>query len=224
MTAVTPLIALVIFVAIIIIAFFVAMYSHPGDHDKTRIRVFLTTFAGLGIVITFMFYYNVVELQQEQQKTTILEQTSRLNQSILDTLLVEIRKAAVVAPNFTLSLLPLSSCYRDDIPEDDSTPEACTERYIVSYKIFNVWQNFLQGSYFVRPSFDGYVTNFLQRAHSKQLYKIWLTCRFDFDPSTRQFGDRLFELSGEIKKNTAKNYAKVAARFVQSREFLSLLN
>jgi len=223
MTAVTPLIALIIFIAVIFIAIFVAFYSRPDEHDKTRIRVFLTTLAGLGIVITFMFYYNVVELQQEQQKTTILEQTSRLNESILETLLVEIRKASLVVPNFTLSLLPLSSCYREDLEDDENSAAACTERYIVSYKIFNVWQNFLQGSYFIRTAYDGYVTNFLQRAHSKALHVIWETCRYDFDVKTQKFGDTLFELSADIKKNNAKTYAKVASKYVQSRSFAELL-
>lgn len=136
---------------------------------------------------------------------------------------MEIRKASAVAPNFTLSLLPLSTCYSEGLSDDEDTPEACTERYIVSYKIFNIWQNFLQGSYFIRTAYDGYITNFLQRAHSQPLRKIWETCRYDFDNNTRIFGDTLFELSADIKKNNAKAYSKVATRYVQSKAFLLLL-
>lgn len=223
MTSVTPIVALCIFIMVVIIAIAVAFLSNPVHHEKTRTRVFLTTLTGLGIIITFMFYYNVVELQQEQQLTTILEQTNSLNESILETLLVEIRKASTVAPHFTLSLLPLSECIECDSAVDPKTPEVRLECYIVSYKIFSIWQNFLEGSYFLRTPLEGYLTNFLQRAHSKPLQEMWLLYRHDFGDRTQLFGDMLFEKSALVKKNTAKSYAKIASMMVKDHKFRVLL-
>lgn len=223
MTSVTPIVALCIFIIVVIIAVAIAFLSNPDKHEKTRTRVFLTTLTGLGIIITFMFYYNVVELQQEQQLTTILEQTNSLNESILETLLVEIRKASTVAPHFTLSLLPLSECAQCDSGEDPQTPEVRLECYIVSYKIFSIWQNFLEGSYFLRTPLEGYLTNFLQRAHSKPLHDMWLLYKHDFGDRTQLFGDMLFEKSSLITENVSESYAKCAAEIVNDRKFKVLL-
>lgn len=216
---ITPQLALLIFICIIIVAAIISIATpNFGSFKASKGHTFLVTLIGLGIFITFLFYYSVVELQQDQTQLAIIQQTSILSDSISDGMMNEIKNASNIVPNFTLSLNPLLSC-AENIGIDSDTPVTCIERMVLSYKIFNVWQLVLIANNFIDYDEESYITNFLQRAHSKQLYDQWVVGKINFNNNTQAFGDLLFEYGKDVKENTPEAYHKAAEKLISDPRY-----
>ena len=54
-----------------------------STYDKGSFHTFIAVLTGLGVFITFMFYYNLVELQAQQQKLASIQELSRINNTVL---------------------------------------------------------------------------------------------------------------------------------------------
>lgn len=219
---VTPFLAVCLIVIIVLIAFFIAFMIDPKNYDTSRTHVFIATLAGLGIFVIFLFYYSVIELQQEQIKLFSVQETSRISNNILDIIFDEIQKSANDLPTFTTSLLPLMKCNTKPNPDKEDT-NGCIMKYNLSYKIFTTFQDVMLSKNFVTIEPLAYITNFLQRANSKKLYELWIVNRIDFNDKTKKFGDLLFEYGLPITEQTAIVYEQTAQKLLNDERYKNLI-
>lgn len=221
MSFVTPVIALIVFICVILAAAFISYRSDATHFPHSKLKIFIGCLAGLGIFVTFLFYYSVVELQQEEMKINIIKQTARVNGAFIDGLLKEMLNASNVIPNFVVSMMPLSPCH-PSAGEDENTSKACIERFALSYKIFTIWQDTLFSDRYINVDAETYISNFLQRAHSQQLRAEWELNKLNFDKQTQIFGDLLFEYSSKIIEQTPMAYTAAAKELINDPIYQSL--
>lgn len=226
MLLVTPNLALLVFIVILIIAAVVAwQMAVYSSYDSSRYHTFIAILGGLGVFVTFMFYYNIVTLQQEQMAISALTQLNQLSDGLLNSILVEMKNASTIIPNFVLSLTPLTNTVcNSSAPPDPVTPEACTEKMTLSYRIFSMWQDVVLTNGFINIDPVVYVTNFLQRANSEQLFDQWTVNRLNFVGEAQQFGDLLFEYGLPITDQTPTQYTAAANALVHDSRFTDIFN
>jgi hypothetical protein len=214
MALVSPNLALGLFGIILIIAGLIAWYMQQyHTYDKSSFHTFIAILTGLGVFVTFMFYYNVVELQNQQQQLAALQELTRINDSLQNTVLKGITTASLTIPNFVLSITPLnkaSCCTSCIIAPDPITPQTCTETMTLSYKIFSLWQDVLVSNKFIGFDPVTYITGFLEQANSPLLFKQWGLVRNTFSSKTQTFGDLLFKYGLPITVQTPETYAQTA--------------
>lgn len=221
--------ALILFVTILVVAAILAWWlGSYANYDKCSFHTFIAILAGFGIFVTFLFYYNLVLLQNQQQQLAVVQELARLNESVLNSVLDELKDASVLVPNFVLSVTPLTNVVCCDtgatgaigttcsipVGTDPITPQTCTEKLVLSYRIFSLWQDVIVSNKFMKFNPIAYVSNFLQRANSSQLYVQWLANRINFNESTQVFGDLLFEYGLPITNQTPQEYEAVAERLI----------
>lgn len=229
--------ALLIFALILIISAFLAWWIGTySDYDSSRFHTFIAILAGLGVFITFLFYYNILLLQSQQQELAALEDLARLNDSVLTNMLAEINNASENIPNFVLSITPLTNTVCCDsgatgptaptcvipVTTDPITPQTCTQKMVLSYRIFSTWQDVMTSTQVLHHDPVSYVCNFLQRANSNQLYAQWTVTKIDFYPQTQKFGDLLFEYGLPITTQTPQEYTTTANKLIADSRFQSL--
>lgn len=236
----------IILVTAILIAWWMGSYE---DYDKGRFHTFIAILIGFGIFVTFLFYYNLIAIQGQQQQLASLQELARLNDSVLNSVLDEIKDASQVVPNFVLSITPLTNeicCFTGvsgttatscavnpgtgcvstpcaiPVGPDPVNPQTCTEKMVLSYRIFALWQDVITSSRFMGFDPTAYVTNFLQRANSPQLYAQWTASRFDFDDNTQQFGNLLFEYGLPITIQTGATYIAAAEKLIADPRYQAI--
>lgn len=223
MIVVTPKFALIFFIFIIFISLVVTMiFQDFNQFHEGRCHTFVAVLAGLGIFITFMFYYGVVSLQQQQQQLFVIQETARLSNLLIDGTLSEINKATSVIPKFCYSLMPLIVCQTDP-KEDPNTPEACMQRMVLSYKIFSSWQDLIIANSFIDYDPEAYITNFLQRANSKHLFTQWIDQKINFNKKTQDFGTLLFKYGLPITDQIPSSYVTAAESLISDPQYQQLL-
>lgn len=242
MVLITENFALLAFAAIIIVSALLTWWMGTyADYDKSRFHTFISILIGLGIFITFLFYYNVVLLQNQQQQLEALEDISRINGLVLTNMLTEIKTASDIIPNFVLSITPLTNtaCCAGStgttgttgptgptcvipVTADPVNPQTCTQKMTLSYRIFSTWQDTIISTNVLKHDPLSYVSNFLQRANSSQLYAQWLVTKLDFYPTTQCFGDLLFEYGLPITVQTPETYITAANNLIANPRFKSL--
>ena len=181
MTIVTPAFALILLAAIMIGALLIAFTS--PDFEKSKSKSFLACMSGLGVLITFMFYYSIVELQQQQQYLTFMAQTTSLSHHLNEEVMKGFDGATESVPYFISSLFPLTPpCIPpSDVGECDV--KATTLKNMIAGRIFESWQTYILSTKFIIVDFTSYITLFLQYAHSQPLRTIWSTA----SPDTHAF-------------------------------------
>ena len=237
MVLVTPSVALAIFAVILIIAALVAWRKETyADYDKGAFHTFVAILAGLGIFVTFMFYWNVVQLQGQQQELAAIQELARINDSVLNSVLDEIQQASEIIPNFVLSITPLSNtvcCATGGtgttgctipVGPDPVNPETCSEKMVLSYRIFSLWQDVIVSDKFINYDPVAYVANFLQRANSPQLYAQWSVAYINFNSSVQAFGNLLFEYGLPITNQTPQEYQAVANQMIADPRYKAIFN
>lgn len=237
MVLVNEFYAILIFVAIIVTAAIVAwfMESYQG-YDQHKFHTFIAVLAGLGIIITFLFYYNLIVLQGQNQKLAALQELARLNDTVLNSVLDAIQASSALIPNFVLSITPLTNtvCCETSatgdtggtciipVGPDPVTPQSCTQKMTLSYRIFALWQDVIVSNKFINFDATAYVSNFLQRANSQQLYVQWTVAKLDFNTNTQTFGDLLFEYALPITIQTPSEYISVAGKLIADPRFQAI--
>jgi heme/copper-type cytochrome/quinol oxidase subunit 4 len=220
---ITPWVALIVFALIIVFSVVIAFYMQSyKNFDKSRIRVFTATLAGLGIIVTMLFYYSIVSVQQQQQQLTTIQETARIFNDVNNTILNEIKESSEFIPNFTSSILPLILC-NIDLEPDQYTSSNCTRKYILSYKIFTVWQDVGLSQCFIQVEPEAYISGFLQQANSIQLFEQWKVINLNFNNKTKRLGALLFEYGLSIEEQTKEEYIKTANKLIKDTRFLDLL-
>lgn len=235
MTLVTPNIALIFFAVIIVISAAIAWWMGTyADYDKGSFHTFIAILAGLGVFVTFMFYWNVVQLQNQQQQLAALQELSRLNDSLLNSVLDSIRYSSDIIPNFVLSITPLTNviccstgntgdsvCIITNDP-DPVNPQTCTQKMLLSYRIFSLWQDITISGNFTEIDSLSYISNFLQRANSPQLYVQWTAAKLNFNNNTQLLGDLLFEYGLPITNQTPQEYTSTAQKLIADPRYKNI--
>lgn len=238
MALVSENLALIVFAVILIVSAIIAWWMQSfALYDKSSFHTFIAVLAGLGVFVTFMFYYNVVALQNQQQQLAAAQELARLNDSVLNSVLDSIKDASDIIPNFVLSITPLTntvccstggtagtgtSCVIPVGP-DPVTPQTCTEKMGLSYRIFALWQDVINSNKLIKYDPTGYVSNFLQRANSQQLFTQWSVTYIDFSADTQQFGNLLFEYGLPITIQTPQEYVATAQKLIADPRYQSLV-
>ena len=242
MPLVTPNIAIAIFLFILIISGIIAWRNdNYGNYDVGKFHTFIAILGGLGVFVTFMFYYNIVGLQQQQQTLAAIQEVSRIDDSLINSVLSEMQSVSNVVPNFVNSLNPLTNtvcCNNQNCSEvcqdgqcsiladkdaiDNISVETCTTKMVLSYRIFALWQDIIPSNKYVNFNAVSYISNFLQRANSPQLYKQWIAAKIDFNQNTQIFGDLLFEYGLPITDQTPDEYERVANLLISDSRFKAI--
>lgn len=229
---------IMVFVLILVIAAMAALFIDPETFDKTRWRTFLVTAASLGIIITFMWYFFLVEQNIRTEQATDLNERRHIEEGIIDASVKEIQNNSDIIPEFCASLFPLQdfceksrdsqqdfSCSLNEKSRDSQQDSRCPlkkkilHEVTLSYRLFDTWEHFTEAS--LHPVGD--VTYFLQWASSKQLEDQWRKQHINFTKKTREFGDLLFERAKLIKDRTPSAYNHEAYKLFREcrdRDFL----
>lgn len=219
---ITPNVAIAVFLGVLIVAFFIANLCNPKYFSLTRTKIFISCLAGLGIIVTFMFYFSIVTLQQSQQRFDIIEMTAQISKMLTKGVIDQIQQSSAKLPHFVMSLFPLLHC-GCDIKEDEDSVENCILKFNISYKIFTLWQELLIATPFLDLDQHCYLCLFLQRASSKQLHEQWLRCKLDFNEETQIFGDLLFKYAFKINCHTNDHYIKMAKKILHDPIYKKLM-
>lgn len=227
--------ALIFFAILLIVAVLIAWWMGTySDYEKGSFHTFIAVLAGFAIFVTFLFYYNLIIVQNQQQQLASLQELARLNDSVLNSMLDEMKDASNIIPNFVLSITPLTNtvcCVTGgtgppvcSIPVglDPVNAQTCTEKMILSYRIFSLWQDVIASNGFNEFDPTAYISNFLQRANSPQLYAQWTVTRLDFNNTTQQFGDLLFEYGLPITIQTPEEYSATSAKLIADPRYQAI--
>ena len=244
MALLSETVALLLFAIVIITSIVLSWYmSSHEKYERSQFHTFISILTGLGIFIVFMFYYNVVALQNQQQQLAFVQELARINDSVINTMLDEINQASTIIPNFILSITPLTNaacCFVGStggitsnemnlictIPvkqADPINPQTCTQKMVLSYRIFSIWQDLILSNNFSNFDATSYVSNFLQRTNSPQLYAQWLVSKIDFNSKTQQFGDLLFEYGLPITEQIPQSYEIAAQNLLADPRYKAIL-
>lgn len=194
-------IILIIVVIAIVVAFF---SSNPANYDKSRTKIFVTILTGLGIFVTFFFYYNVVDLQAEQQLMMSYDRIESIDDNMTENYINVIQEHGSKIPKFVKSILPLQNHLLPDLVVDEGTFDAVALKYSLSNKIFLLWKDYISYyNYITSKDYNfSYLTNFLQRANSKELKTFWDSMKIDYSEEVQDLGNLLFKYSrGSTKED-----------------------
>lgn len=224
---ISPNVAIAIFGLILVISGIMAWVMKTYKrYDTSSFHTFIAILAGLGVFVTFMFYYNLVELQQQQQSLLSIQELAKINGSMNQEVLKIVQKSSKIIPNFISSITPLTNkacCGEVICSPDPVNVETCTQKMIIAYAIFSLWRNVITSCKFVESSMSNYIADFLQRANSPQLYKEWKAIYLDFDLKTQQFGDLLFEHGLAITEQTTDSYVNASSKMMKDERFVKLI-
>lgn len=219
MVLVTPSVTIIVLLLITIIALMIAAAVNPYHFEKTRIKTFLGAVAGLGIFVTFLFYYSVVGLQQQQQRLSILDATSNIVLTLRTQLLADIKAATATIPQFAYSLLPLLPCGTLYSEGDLCSNRGCVETYDLAARVFALFLAAILSYSFFDVDPISLTATFLQYAHSPFLYQQWELQYINYDTDMRSYTNLLFEYGLPITDQTPQAYEAAAARMVNDPRY-----
>ncbi len=224
MLLVTPTVLIVVFIVVAIVAIAACYrYKTHEDYQQSKIHIFVSVLGATAIILTAVLYFNLIQLHNRQSDTEAHKEMVDINQSILETLYSELKKASVKIPSFVLSITPLgtSKCElgREDsgaYKSDGDTPVICTWRRSISSRIFFIWQDVILGGKSVIGNMRSYIVSFLQMAVSNQLEEQWQVLKYGYSDICVKFGDMLFEKGKEIEEITdPKSYYSKAIEIIE---------
>lgn len=224
MALVSATVALLIFGAILVVSIGLAWWmSSYKAYESSNFHTFISILAGLGVFVTFMFYFNVVALQNEQQELTAAQELGKLNDGLINSILDEINESSMVIPNFIASITPLTACEGLN-GEDPANSHTSNQKLVLSYRIFAVWQDFISSSRRVHFEPVPYLCGFLQRGNSRQLLYYWEKTKLDYNNDTKTLGDLIFEYGLPITEQIPANYSVAAEKLSEDPRFLALIS
>lgn len=210
---------LIVFSLIIIIAIIIAVIYSKEKYENSRISIFISSLSGMSVFIAFLFYYSIVDLQFEQRKLFSVNETVRLNEG-LDVILEDCEKFREQIPNFVMSINPLIK--GKDTKTKEGTDSQKLAKYILSYKIFSLWQDLIISTDFIKSDTKSYIVLFLQHAYSKNLHEEWAIMENIFEDKTCILASLLFEYSNNIKELNIANFTREAYKLLKDDRFISL--
>jgi len=225
---VSPFILIGVYCAIITLALY--MTYTTSDYSKFeggKLRVFLAIVAGFGTLVTFLFYYNLVMIQNNQVERDMDVGRVALDLRLSDYLVNELRDATPIVPTFVRSLSRLTCELDPPIPEgiDEYTLEAMAMKLALASKIFYTWDAFISGKRSAGQELCNayvYLAAFLQQACSAPLEEYWQELNPTMRLQTRKLGNLLFEKAKIIGQIGEVSSGGVPAPRVESGRRLGL--
>lgn len=222
--------AILIFIVIIVIALLIAWYMKDyASYEVTWFHTFIAVLTGLGVFITFLFYYNLLILQGQDQQREGLEELEAINNLYIKSILKSMRKTSTIVPNFILSMTPLIPSINNILitSEDPITPETLVVKMTLSLRIFYFWQHviyrILSEIPHVRNLDDiNHTIDFLQKANSEQLYEQWKIFKYTFYDYTQIYGDLLFKYGLPITVQTTESYINAANELLNDTDYKNI--
>lgn len=191
-------VAIIIFAIILVIATVAAFLIDPDKFDKTRWRTFLVTAASLGIIITFTWYFFLLEQNVDTQLNMAHTEKRHIEEGIVKASVSDIQKNSDIIPEFCAELCPLQKvgyCGKSKLSKCKRKLHQTT----LSYRLFDTWDHFTGST--IHPVGD--IAYFLQWASSKKLRSQWKRQYINFTPQTQRFGDKLFETTDGLARTPA---------------------
>lgn len=214
--------ALFVFIVILIVALLIALsFGDFQSFDASWFHSFILILIGLGIFITFIFYYAVAIANQQSQQLSESLKISKINNDISNIILNEMEKSCTIIPNFISSINPLSST-NNMLTSDPDISEANTAKIILSTRIFMIWEDILIIKRLTKADELSYLTDFLQRANSKQLHELWKIGKINYNESTQIYGDLLFEYGLQIIEQKPDLYVSAAKKMLEDERYKKL--
>ena len=220
MPLVNTISAIIVFVIVVIIAVLLTRYVPPGQWEGSKIHIFMAILAGLSICITFLFYYGVVELNQEQHNLSMVQETARLDRILVEDILHQISVVGEHVPHFASTLIPLQHPPASE--PDPITPQNVFHKLYLSSVIFSAWQDILLAESFSTIEPIAYLSSFLQRANSVELFRLWMTSKLEYNKETQTFGDMLFEYALPITDQRPESYITAARAIIADPRYQDL--
>lgn len=201
MVLVTTRVALLFFLAVIVLSALVAWsYGNHANYERSALNSFTSIVSVFSLLVTYMFYYSIVEIAQQQQKLLVIHETSRLDADIYHCLLEDINKYSTDIPGFVWTLHPMHQESQAP-PSDPEGVKTAAARVALSHKIFITWQEAMSYKQFTDFDTSAYLTSFLQLASSLPLEEEWQKTRMNYNPKTRRFADLLFAYAPERRED-----------------------
>lgn len=234
---ITPYILIGVYIIIIATALIIAWGSRRVvNYEGGRLKIFLAIVGGLSTLVTFIFYYNLVMIQNQQiekdSQATKAELNLRMSRDVVD----EIRKASLVAPSFARSLTVLTRPLRDSMPplQQGDYYAAEAAKLALSNTIFYIWNDFIgdtQAASREASSNYVYITTFLQYAFSTELEEYWNNLYVMFSPSTQKLGHLLFEKAAYLREfkevsthqELIQEFRKEGLEIARSKEYIDII-
>lgn len=214
--------AFFVFIIIIVVALLIALsFGDYQSYDASWFHSFILILIGLGIFVTFMFYYALAVANQQSQQLSESLEVSKINNSISNSILNEMEKSCNIIPNFILSINPLSPS-NNILTTDPNTAESHMAKTILSTRIFMIWEDVLIIKRLTKADELSYLTDFLQRANSKQLHELWINGKINYNENTQIYGDLLFEYSLPITNQTSDLYVMAAKNILKDDRYQKL--
>ncbi len=236
---ISPAVLIAAYVAIISLAVYMSYTTNEyTKFEGGKLKIFLAVVGGLGTLVTFMFYYNLVMIQNNQVEKDRLTAQDDLNQRLSIDLVDEIRQATPIIPEFVRSITVLTRPL--NTPELSAVVSATAESsasasvvdattLALATKIFYLWDSFVSDSQSAsREAVQSYVylAAFLQHAYSTQLERYWDQLKVMIRPTGQQFGDLLFREAAKLRAEpevTPKLFEQTARELALSPEYLRII-
>ena len=219
---INPILAIAVFVIIIIIALLIARSKKSyKNFNRSTIHSFVVILGGLGIFVSFMFYYNVVEIQNKQQKAINSQELSRINTNVSSILGDKYIKSI---PIFVYSINPLlkKKVNLDHLNIENSHIQMF-KKHSLSQIIFNSWDDFRSSKRLSTYDEIGVINTFLQKCDSAELLEEWEIQKYNFDNKTQMLGNMMFFRGQTILNKTSDSYFYEAKKLVKNQEYINLL-
>jgi len=212
-----PTIVILFLVIVVIIALFASLMIPPGCFDGSRLKTFVTVFAGLSLVLTVMFYYILIGLQAVQADLLELKETQEVQKVVLD-----VNKQICVSrdkvPKFCAELLPLQ-VKKDFVTTKTPYLERVAAENELSWLVFNAFQVSVLEYKFVKEQETYYTRLFLQWTTSKILKRNWELAKISLVPKTQRFGDLLFAFAPKKDLHDPEGYIRACTAMRQTKEY-----
>lgn len=220
MGLVSPNIALFVFGGILVLSAIAAWYfRNYSSFDRGRFHVFIVVLTGLGVAVTFMFYYNVVQLQNQEQQLALLQQMAHIDDTLGKSLPNILREITPLVPAFVMSLYPL---HEPSTVPDATTPQAQIAIITTCATIFYLWQDIVLTHQVLHHDMHGYTITFLQWAHSPALAQEWEHMSNNLNPRTQTYGRLLFRYGANVAP-TSEAYEAAAKNLLSDPEYQEAL-
>lgn len=208
MVSITSNVAMVVLIIIVIAAIAAAWFVDPKCFETSRFRTLLIVLAGLGVIIIYLFYMGVLQIQSSQQELAIVQEQSTVQKSLVNDVLNSMMLTADSSPEFNDSITPLLDCKKS------KSSKACVDTYVLSSYIFVSWNEVIVTDKIVNYEPQSYLYRFLQQANSKLLYEQWKNIKYAFNKKMRIFGDLLFEYGLSITDQRPISYLVAARKII----------
>ncbi|MBA2656250.1 MAG: hypothetical protein H0U70_04610 [Tatlockia sp.] len=226
-----PILISTVVIAIMIFSLYVTVkYQSPEQYKKTRLHVFFTTlasvaiiFVGMNIVLTSLsFQYNQNFSRLTKTKEAIDKLALYPNQLLIN--LHNLRHEFVAG--FFMTNLELYNKYiKKEDKKTDLPFNTIIEEQFVADVMIQSWEDCLTYRKYDLTPMDVWIQTFILWAQNPYFKAYYDKMIFAYNPTTKQFGDLLFEYAATIPVPTKDLtiYAKTIEKLTHDPKYIALI-